>query len=444
MQGDFSRWTYDRSKHYSRVLSLQGRVSLDADFNEGFEIQLQALRRLTVDLIEEHAGRGTGFEIGPATPPGKDFSIAAGSYYVNGIRVTNDAAVNYSAQPYVPKPPELPAGRLLVYLDVWERFLTYVEDEDPLEIGQTIREVALNGPDTAGRSKIVWQVRVLDVSNNEADFKANYGQFLATLAAAKVIDDKKGMAAIRARKPKAEELPCETQPDARYRGPENQLYRVEIHDSGSLGLANADGTPVEATGTWKWSRENASVIFPIRALEGTFVTLETLGRDSKLGLKTGDLVEVVDDDYVLENRAEPLLMVKSIDAETYTVELSAPPASTVGTVATKHPVLRRWEGTAKIERSLDPETGGYLPLEDGVEVRFSDGSYRTGDYWIAPARTATGDVEWPGPASSPREIPPHGIQHSYAPLAIVQSGAAGAAGLVVSDSLRRIINQLWS
>lgn len=442
MHGDFSRWTFDRTKNYSRVLSLQGRVSLDADFNEGFEIHLQALRRLTADLLEEHAGPGAAFEIAPSSPPGKDFSIGLGSYYVNGVRCNNDNVVNYSAQPYLPQPIALPAGRLLVYLDVWERFLTYIEDEDPVEIQQTIREVALGGPDTAGRSKVVWQVRVLDLANREEDFKANYAQFLAALADAGIIDDKKGMLAARARRPKGDDLPCATQPEARYRGPENQLYRVEIHTSGVFAPPTAAGVPEGATATWKWSRENGSVIFPIRSLEGTFVTVETLGRDSRLGLKPGDLVEVVDDDYVLQNRAEPLLTVKSIDPETYLVELSQVPASSVGTIATKHPILRRWEGTADVNRSVDPELAGYLPLEDGIEVRFSDGTYQTGDYWIAPARTATGDVEWPGPAASPKEIPPHGIQHSYAPLAIIQVTATG--GVAVNESLRRVINQLWS
>jgi len=41
-----------------------------------------------------------------------------------------------------------------------------------------------------------------------------------------------------------------------------------------------------------------------------------------------------------------------------------------------------------------------LTLADGVQIQFQksdpDGpaeTYRTGDYWLIPARTATGDVE---------------------------------------------------
>jgi uncharacterized protein DUF6519 len=441
MKGDFSRWTFDRTKHYSRVLSMQGRVFLDADFNEGLELQLQRLRMLTAHLLGPHAGPGTGFEVAPPSPAGKDFVIDAGVYYVNGVLCENDSNVNYSAQPNLPKPPALETGSFVVYLDVWERFLTYIEDEDPNEIQQTIREVALGGPDTAGRSKVVWQVKLAPFSpggtNTAPDFKQNYAAFLQMLTQQGVIRPTPGKLAVRARKPKADDLPCATNPESRYRGPENQLYRVEIHDAGALPQA-ARGPKA----TYKWSRENGSVVFPIRTLDNTMVTVETLGRDERLGLKPGDLVEVVDDDYVLQNRAEPLLAVKSVDPETFLVELSQAPASTVGTDPAKHPILRRWEGAGDVGRNPDPNSDGYLALEDGVEVRFTDGQYRTGDYWMAPARTATGDVEWPGASTSPEDALPHGIQHAYAPLAIINVPAAG--GLPAPTSLRRVINQLWS
>jgi hypothetical protein len=64
-------------------------------------------------------------------------------------------------------------------------------------------------------------------------------------------------------------------------------------------------------------------------------------------------------------------------------------------------------------------------LEDGIQVQFQKlgeteyHKYRTGDYWLIPARTATGDVEWPGPVEDPEVVPPHGIQHHYAPLALM-------------------------
>ena len=43
MKGDFTRDTFDRTKHYSRVLMQQGRVTLDADWNEQTAILLHYL-----------------------------------------------------------------------------------------------------------------------------------------------------------------------------------------------------------------------------------------------------------------------------------------------------------------------------------------------------------------------------------------------------------------
>jgi len=64
------------------------------------------------------------------------------------------------------------------------------------------------------------------------------------------------------------------------------------------------------------------------------------------------------------------------------------------------------------------------PLETTSRFNFraEDTHYRTGDYWLIPARTATGDIEM----AKRREgascgAPPHGIEHHYAPLAIWSS-----------------------
>ena len=70
-------------------------------------------------------------------------------------------------------------------------------------------------------------------------------------------------------------------------------------------------------------------------------------------------------------------------------------------------------------------TGDWQPLEDGVEIKFTDGVYREGDYWLIPARTAigfdTGHLEWPIEGSNPAQQPPLGTQHHFARLALLRS-----------------------
>src|SRR5512146_2219267 len=65
MRGDFTRNTFDPGKHYSRVLMQQGRVQLDADWNEQAAIFTHFLRALARDLIGPYgAPAGShGFQI---------------------------------------------------------------------------------------------------------------------------------------------------------------------------------------------------------------------------------------------------------------------------------------------------------------------------------------------------------------------------------------------
>src|SRR5690348_1465590 len=64
-KGDFTRDTFSSLNHYSRVLMQQGRVQLDADWNEQIDILLYHLRTLTRDLIGQRAVRGDGFLVTP-------------------------------------------------------------------------------------------------------------------------------------------------------------------------------------------------------------------------------------------------------------------------------------------------------------------------------------------------------------------------------------------
>jgi hypothetical protein len=129
-------------------------------------------------------------------------------------------------------------------------------------------------------------------------------------------------------------------------------------------------------------------------------------------------------------------MVEQVVSSRALVILKGQPVLTVGQPPDKHPLLRRWD-----QKSGDPKRGGlelfdgagiiresggdkfWLALEDGVQIQFEladpPNVYRTGDYWLIPARTATGDVEWPRSMGKPTAKPPRGIEHHYAPLAIV-------------------------
>lgn len=51
MSVDISRVSFDPSKHYSRIVHQQGRVTLDADANEQTAVLLHYLRTVVADVL---------------------------------------------------------------------------------------------------------------------------------------------------------------------------------------------------------------------------------------------------------------------------------------------------------------------------------------------------------------------------------------------------------
>ncbi len=184
------------------------------------------------------------------------------------------------------------------------------------------------------------------------------------------------------------------------------------------------------------------MVFAIASLEGDVVTVASLGRDDASGLRQGDWVEIVDDDLERAGLPGPLRQVKAVDAAAKTVTLAEVDDTwkprmpeydnEKGEAVQKHALLRRWDHQASRRRSQrrgagglpDAQTPGWLNLENGIQIQFQPGTYRPGDYWLIPARTATGDVEWPQEPGGPKAMPPHGVEHRYAPLALIQGTAA--------------------
>ena len=168
MKGDFTRRTFRHRNHYRGVLLQQGRVALDADWNEQVEIQERLDRTTTRDTVGRHGtpAEAAGMEVvcasGDVTKSDckeTDLRISPGRYYVDGILCENEKLVPLTAQPDLPGvtlPKE--AGRYIAYLDVWAEHVTMLERPE-------LREVALGGPDTATRSRTIWQVRLVKPKN---------------------------------------------------------------------------------------------------------------------------------------------------------------------------------------------------------------------------------------------------------------------------------------
>jgi Family of unknown function (DUF6519) len=213
--------------------------------------------------------------------------------------------------------------------------------------------------------------------------------------------------------------PCIVPPRAGYRRLENQLYRVEVHAGSSTG-----------TPSFKWSRENGSVVtaWNVSQSAPNALSVASLGRDSVLGFAAGQWVELTDDNFELQQTNG--ILAKLSDAKIGPdgpVLVLDPATPTVDfTQFTLNPKIRRWDqaDATQIRNTGDilVQEGTWINLEGGVQIKFQPGGvYTTGDYWIVPARTITGDVEWSiDDTGTAIPQPPAGVVHHYCHLALLE------------------------
>src|SRR6266480_4404625 len=271
----------------------QGRVQLDADWNEQidilnylFETQLKDIlgssgapqakagfkiiiensddRTQILPTIPKAPQNQQGQETGGQSLP--NFSISRGHYYVDGVLCENEQDVLFSSQPYYP-PARITSTlkeRYLVYLDAWQRHITALEDA-------SLREIALGGVDTTTRIQTIWQVKLLPTTHQHSyEILARSGH----VTYEEVVElpewhelvhryEKKGRLAAR-------HVSNSSMLD-------NQLYRVEIH------------WVHDGKATFKWSRENGSIVFDVEQILSydkeenhtaqCVITVSDLGRD---------------------------------------------------------------------------------------------------------------------------------------------------------------------
>ncbi len=455
MAFDNSRYTFDPTNDYSGVVMQQGRVQLDSDWNEWLAELRRRAQAGTLDILGRAVYPVTtpfAFLITASSSGGKNtISIGPGRLYVDGLLAENHGtpstavwdpaleepsnapqpppssetgAIDYASQRYLPDPPPIEGnGPFLVYLDVWTRSITYLQDQDLVDKAV--------GIDTAGRLQTVWQVKWMPVAAGTScaspvTWPPSSAGLLTTGA---VVSTPSG--------------PCCLSSETGFTGQENQLYRVEIHQAGSPSASPAP-TPLQpGTATFKWSRDNASVMAGVTAIATVMnsagqpvsqLTVTSLGRDQVLGFAPGNWIEILDDSLELNGRPGELHQIDSIDFSAKTITLTAALSGSFPITDRSHTRIRRWDQSGKVYLSdgttvwwdLDaagtgdipvPPSGTTLILENGITVSFDlsspGGSFLTGDFWMFAARTADGSIE---PLA---KAPPRGIHHHYAQLSIV-------------------------
>ncbi|WP_299088159.1 DUF6519 domain-containing protein [uncultured Microbacterium sp.] len=442
MNGDYSRRTHDPRDGDSAVLLQQGRILTDADWNEQSE---RVARRIQSEALDTIGRAGVpsetpdGFKI---TLDAGGLTIGVGRMYVDGVSAENwggpadvwrrtlaelvgTTPVPYASQPHLIDPPAVSlAAKVLVYLKVWRREVTAIDDPELIEPALAI--------DTTTRLRTIWQVKAIEVP---AGFTAgspfeSLGAFTAaeppatsrlTVATATVDVDPS---------------PCLIAPTGGYTGVENHLYRIQVHAPGAAGAA-----------TFTWSRDDATVAARVTSIPATLdrIVVDRLGPDDVLSFHDGEWVELIDEARELSGRPGILRRIVSgggVDEATRTLLLTQPlAAGDVALSAQGAPLpgtnlrVRRWDqGTTLFDEAgapvadpalangaiTIPPPGTTLLLEHNLTVAFSSdpagGLFRTGDHWLVPARTDDPN------GHEATAIPAAGIHAHYAALALIDGG----------------------
>jgi len=150
MKGDYSRFSFDPKKHYRAVLMQQGRLQLDADWNE----QVQMMEHRYNAFFQSMVGRsGTpkNNEMEPSITGEStlSFTLSDGVFYIDGLLIENEYEKENKKK--ISLPVSINAGNFLFYLDAWTREVSAVEDGNLID--------PAIGLETTTRLKTEWAVR---------------------------------------------------------------------------------------------------------------------------------------------------------------------------------------------------------------------------------------------------------------------------------------------
>jgi hypothetical protein len=395
---DRARVSFDRSRHWRSVISQQGRVTVEADVNEEAAIAAAESRVELIDLVGPSGTPDDGYRVipvidsqGSATG---DLTIQHGTMYVGGERMSLEPDLDYADQPdWVDRTgdplwvaPAVPKGDATeaVYLLLREQEVGAVEDP-------ALLDVALGGPDTAARRRILQRVvrahtQATDCSGALAGLEQAWAQQGLQFDESTMQLESAAALQVSFEQPPGVASPCSPVAQGGYLGAENQLIRVQV------ASVDAKGVP-----TLVWGYDNAFFLYRVQvtstdqAGDTTTLTLASAPVDSYHQPQQGQAVEVLEaaaqitsPDFIAAHSGIVTSLTDSYAPDTQQVVIG----TALGAPTTDSPQLfmRVWQDKVAY-RGPDPVALG----DTGVQVTLSSSSgiYHVGDFWTFAVRPGT-------------------------------------------------------
>ena len=438
---DISRAAFDPRKQYASVRMQQGRVIVDDDWNENERITNEDLRRSRVEIIGAAGSPDQGFHVSnpQITAQGIDFDLAAGSFYLGGLRLELHQPQTFRLQHDVLQAPgpggSTPGGERtdLAVLLTYQQPVSAVEDNE-------LFEVALGGPDTTTRLRTMQRVMLWEnVSSDDCEtaWQAVLQQLAATLSDENELIPDSTLTVTFAALGTPDDL-CTPTAAGGYLGAENQAIRVQLVDDGHF----------------TWGFDNAAPLYRVQAAaDRQTLTLLTDPKDQAHWPLAEQVVEVLpwaavlpNNEKIAEVRGHLTRVSASYNPDTGELTLTDPiPTAGFDDWADRADAAQLGQGGAYYylrvwNRGADRTSSPAIPFtpgtavtlgNTGLEVTLDGTQFQAADYWIIAARPETPHRVVPWELEVGRA--PHGLRMFATPLALIHWPQDRAASPQVDD-----------
>lgn len=424
MSSDRAKISYDENQHYRSVVMQQGRVTLEADWNEQSQIVNEEMRKEALDFVGSSGTPDNGYAVSKVSNSSYDLSLSPGTLYVDGMRLGLDKNTNYGNQdewvdtegdPFWVNVPEQATSNEYVYLLLREQEISAVEDP-------ALLEVALGGPDTAARTRLIQRIVRTSTNGNDcpsalSDLEANsWAHQGLTFDPASLRLQSKATLTLGFDAPSTTTDPCQPQATGGYLGAENQLIRVKIS---TVDTRNNQYKLV-------WGYDNASFLSRVTAeSNSTKLILNTQPVDSTHQPQKNQAVEILrtaaklsNGEYVAAADGFVTLVSASYNPDFQSVELPASWISEYSSLYSSTPqiYLRVWQE----EIAFVPGTAVKLNGTGLTVTMTADANgFHVGDFWLFAVRPGTSTQVFPQRYNNNAPQLPDGPRLWACPLALI-------------------------
>ncbi len=143
-------------------------------------------------------------------------------------------------------------------------------------------------------------------------------------------------------------------------------------------------------------------------------TKVTLQQAAPIDVTANQFVLLTNQDLINNNENGVLSQIEGIDSSRKIITIRTAYSS----ISASQLTLLRFIEKASTANTTNSEP---ITIQNGLNIEFSEGTYKAGDYWLIPSRAVTNTIEWPIDSDNQfMAQSAHGIDHSFEKLAIIK------------------------